>query len=348
MNESQIIQTSHPPVITKPKNRIQKFPILKGKTISRIVPVFVLIPCFYLLGIYTEKNDIIPLTTSETTYSIGIYKGENPFDLKPDPLIKNPVMSADMVTDVPASFVADPFIIKVDRKWFLFFEILNKKNYQGDIGLAISEDLITWKYQKVVLDEPFHLSYPYVFKHENRFYMIPESHEAYSIRLYRAEQFPYSWKFTKELVRGDFSDPSIVNYQNNWWIFTSDRNDMLHVFYSSDLDGPYKPHSKNPVIFANLEIARPGGRVIVYNNNLIRYAQGCKKMYGYDVKAFIIENLSPRDFIEKPYVNNPILRGSGKGWNSIRMHHCDPHQIDEKNWIASVDGVSKKIKLSIR
>jgi hypothetical protein len=40
---------------------------------------------------------------------------------------------------------------------------------QGDIGAAVSEDGgMTFKHIGIVLDEPWHLSYPFVFKHEGK------------------------------------------------------------------------------------------------------------------------------------------------------------------------------------
>ena len=40
----------------------------------------------------------------------------------------------------------------------------------------------------IVLAEPFHLSYPYVFEWQGSHYMIPESGAAKSVRLYRASE----------------------------------------------------------------------------------------------------------------------------------------------------------------
>jgi len=66
-------------------------------------------------------------------------------------------------------------------------------------------------------------------------------------------------------------------------------------------------------------------------------------MYGYDVRAFIIEELTPQVYREQAYTSNPILRGSGtmSDWNGIRMHHLDAHQLEDGTWIAAVDGVGR-------
>ena len=47
---------------------------------------------------------------------------------------------------------------------------------QGDIGVAVSEDSgLTWKHLGIALDEPWHLSYPFLFRWEGQVYMMPEA-----------------------------------------------------------------------------------------------------------------------------------------------------------------------------
>lgn len=67
----------------------------------------------------------------------------------------------------------------------MLFEVLSHTDFKGDIGLAVSHDgAQTWKYQGLVMDEAFHLSYPLVLRHRGQLYMVPETGEAYDIRLY--------------------------------------------------------------------------------------------------------------------------------------------------------------------
>ena len=42
-----------------------------------------------------------------------------------------------------------------------------------------------------IINEPFHMSFPNVFKFENEFYMMPENSESNQLRLYNAVDFPY-------------------------------------------------------------------------------------------------------------------------------------------------------------
>jgi hypothetical protein len=93
-------------------------------------------------------------------------------------------------------------------------------------------------------------------------------------------------------------------------------------------------------------IARPGGRAIVYNNQVIRYAQDDSNFYGKAVRAFVVDVLSTTEYKEREADVRPILSGSAKhltwtAWNAKGMHTLDPHEIGPNDWIACVDGFSK-------
>src|SRR3954468_4215816 len=121
-------------------------------------------------------------------WSIGIYSGDSPFALRPMPQARNPVLTPNEVSDVTAAFVADPFMIRSDGEWYLFFEVMNSVTGKGEIGLAQSVDGVSWEYQQIVLSEDFHLSYPYVFEWNGSHYMIPETLSRGVVSLYRAEE----------------------------------------------------------------------------------------------------------------------------------------------------------------
>jgi len=303
----------------------------------------------FAVGILIGKLRGIPFIHKQHGYSIGIYSGRSPFDLQPAADVENPVLSAKSVTDVPAEFVADPFMLIEDDTWYMFFEVMNTSTNQGDIGLAVSSDGFNWTYKQIVLDEPFHLSYPYVFKWDNKFYMIPETLQADSVRLYEALDFPLNWSFVKELITGEYVDSSILHYDEQWWLFTSKcRNDVLHLFYAKDLTGAWTEHPQSPIILRDANIARPGGRVVIYNGQPVRFTQDCDPDYGIQVRAFLITKLTTESYQEEEVPMNPVLRGSGSGWNAQRMHHIDPHQMDDNQWIACVDGYKQVIAFGLK
>lgn len=271
-------------------------------------------------------------------WSIGVYEGSSPFDLASPNDISNPILTGKDIVNVDAQFVADPFMVIKDKKYTVFFEVMNRETKQGDIGYAESTDGKIWKYKKIVIHESFHLSYPYVFECNNDYYIIPESGHDLSVRLYKAMSFPDKWVYIGNLLSGyHFADPSIFQYNKKWWLFVAtNENDTLNLYYASDLLGEWKPHPMNPIVKLNNKIARPGGRVIVYNGRLYRFTQDDNSSYGTRVFAFEITELSEKAYKEK-LVETPVVNMTGKGWNSAGMHHVDLHKVGDK-WMAVVDG----------
>lgn len=296
-----------------------------------------------LAGAYVSRKGI-PFVHEVKRWSIGIYVGESPVSLSPSAAVTNPVLTAKHVTDVSAEFVADPFMVKEDSNWYMFFEVLNNATGQGDIGLAVSADTTKWDYKQIVLDEPFHLSYPYVFKWKGEYYLIPESGAANSVRLYRAVTFPTQWQFVSTLINGgNFVDSSIFEFEGRFWLFTTsndkqNKDNNLRLYYADDLFGKWIEHPRSPVIQNDPDIARPAGRVLVLDDRIIRYAQDDYPTYGSQVRAFVISELTTSTYKEEPIGSEPIVKLSGAGWNRDGMHHIDSHSLGKATWVACVDG----------
>jgi hypothetical protein len=288
-----------------------------------------------------NARDAALVSTMPMAWSIGIYVGESPVHLRPPPGVDNPVLSRSDISDVPVSFVADPFMIRVDDAWHMFFEAKNIVTKNGEIGLAVSPDGLKWTYSQIVLAEPFHLSYPYVFECGGEYYMIPETLQANHIRLYKAEQFPTRWTHIANLMEGQFADSSIIFFEDRWWIFACTRpfdHDVLCLFFSDSLLGPWVEHPQSPIVAGDPHVARPAGRVVAFNGGLIRYAQDCYPRYGTRVSAFEISKLTPTSYRETACERSPILTPGPDRWNGLGMHHIDPHLNTDGKWIACVDG----------
>lgn len=276
-------------------------------------------------------------------WSIGIVTGSSPTRLRHTGSITNPVLTREHVTDVRALFVADPFMIQVGDIWHMLFEVYNYDADRGEIGWATSRDGFEWTYQRIVLKEPFHLSYPYVFESHNRFYMVPESHQAKSVRLYEAKHFPTDWVCTDVLLSGEcFNDNSLFHHGDHWWMFSETNaalvHDTLRLYYADALSGPWREHPSSPIIQANPHIARPAGRAGLFSGRLMRFAQDCFPVYGGSVRGFEITDLTTTTYRECPLSKSPLFGAGWRHWTQGGMHHIDPHRLDENRWIAAVDG----------
>lgn len=274
-------------------------------------------------------------------WSIGIYAGDSPLRLSPAAGARNPVLTRRDVTDVPALFVADPFMLRRGGLWFMLFEVLNAETGRGEIGLAESADGLAWRYRRIVLAEPFHLSYPYLFESGGEYYMIPETLGLGRVELYRARDFPEDWERAGTLVEGVCADPTVFRHAGRWWMYACTApgpHDTLCLYHAGELNGHWALHPRSPLVAGDASRARPAGRVVSHGGRLLRFAQDCTPIYGTQVRAFEVHNLTPEDYSEEELPESPVLRPGGDGWNDCRMHHLDAHEGGAGRWLACVDG----------
>jgi hypothetical protein len=272
-----------------------------------------------------------------------MYMGPVPWELHPAWADGRLALTRDDVTDVPAHFVADPFMIPAGDRWYLFFEVMNGRSRKGEIGLAVSHDAMQWRYDSIVLRESFHMSYPHVIEWAGEHYMIPETSRVDAVRLYRARRFPYDWQCASVLKTGShLSDASVFRVDDRWWMFVgtggAPRFDVLRLYHAPDLTGPWEEHRRSPIVTGDSRIARPAGRVVTDGGRIIRFAQDVYPTYGTAVRAFQVTRLSVDAYEEQPIGAQPMLEGTGAGWNADGMHHVDAHARPDGGWIACVDG----------
>lgn len=267
---------------------------------------------------------------------------------RPHDGVDNPVLTAAAVTDFDdPHFVADPFLLEDrDGTLHLFFEVYHdSRTPTAAIGHATSADAgHSWSYDRIVLEEPLHLSFPYVFRHAGDYYMLPDKwgeSTVGTIDLYRAASFPGDWRQVATLVDPDepLHDCVTVRWDGRWWAIAGDGRN-LQVFSSERLVGDdWLPHPDNPVVTDRPRAARPGGRPLVGQEGIVLFLQDCLAQYGDSVRAVRIETLTETDYEDEEIGASPVLEASDGvvGWNSGRMHHVDPQRTAE-GWLCAVDG----------
>ncbi|KAG8380586.1 hypothetical protein BUALT_Bualt06G0030900 [Buddleja alternifolia] len=299
---------------------------------------------------------------NEGSWSVGVFYGDSPFTLKPIEHmniwkdksaawpVANPVVTCASLSDAgfPSNFVADPFLYVQGDTLYLFYETKNPITMQGDIGVSRSIDKgATWEQLGTVLDENWHLSYPFVFDYNGNIYMMPEGSANGDLRLYRAINFPLKWTLEKIIMKKPLIDSYIIPHEGKFWLLGSDhsgigtqRNGQLEIWHSTSPFGPWKPHKKNPIYNTVTSIgARNGGRPFVYNGSLYRIGQDCGETYGNRIRVFKIEVLTINKFkeVEVPFGVEESIKGRNS-WNGARSHHLDVQQLGSGEWIAVRDG----------
>src|SRR5262245_59872581 len=78
----------------------------------------------FRLAIDTDERDritrriYVPGPRKSEIWSIGVFIGDSPYSLIDLPSVQNPVLRSSDITDVPAAFLADPFMIERDGVWY--------------------------------------------------------------------------------------------------------------------------------------------------------------------------------------------------------------------------------------
>ena len=278
----------------------------------------------------------------EDEYSIGLFECDSNFQLKESSISNNPILCWNKFRPNKPFSLADPFLINDSGRYYIFYEISNLNTGQGDIALAESMDLgKTWNHVKTVVDEPFHLSFPCVFKAGSDYYLVPESAADSSVRLYKATRFPYDWKFQKKIIFGKYVDNSLFYYHHQWWMFSSLEDGSLHLFYSSTIEGKWNAHPQNPLIKNDYSKYRAGGKVLTLESKMYRIVQCDTPYYGHYLRAFQINKLSNTEYEEAEIKNSPILVPSGNSWRRTGMHQLDGFKLENNRWLFCADGYGK-------
>jgi len=206
-------------------------------------------------------------------------------------------------------FWADPFLFSENGKSYLFFEEYLNGLQRGNIALLELDRIGTFEKTTTLLDLGVHLSYPFVFKYEEKYFMIPETSSTSCIQLFQAENFPYDWKLKAKLFSDIKAvDTTMIYYNNIWWMFfcadfthgKSKTMDELYLYYSDSLlSGNWKPHRMNP-INTDCRSSRPAGKIFSHSNQLFRPSQASDKgVYGKKIRINRISILTTEEYEEE-------------------------------------------------
>ncbi len=135
------------------------------------------------------------------------------------------------------NFLADPFIVQLKGKYYLFYEDFIFKKNKG----VISASSLEGTNSSVVLDLNIHLSYPHIIKHDGATWCIPESNLLNEVAVYKVDENNFKLKKEKVLIENfDGVDNTVIYYNSKWWMFSTFKHDKsadthLVIHYSDDL-----------------------------------------------------------------------------------------------------------------
>ena len=253
-------------------------------------------------------------------------------------------------------FCADPFLFHYQDANWLFYETVNKAG-KGMLGVLREIDG-EWVDQGIVLEELFHLSYPQVFEHEGRVYMIPESCDfgKGNVSLYTTDSFPFGWRKVQTLIDKPFADATLLHHDGHWYMacYTIPPRETAELWHAPSLFGPWERHPQWRNINQSNRLRRCGGSFIRRGNALYRVAQDCNgPLYGKRLFKARVNKISPTDYEEGEatllYDRYLPPYGHGHTYNEImtndrRLCVVDIHYDSWKNPIRIVRDVINGIK----
>jgi hypothetical protein len=227
-----------------------------------------------------------------------------------------------IIADPGHRFYADPFPVTWQGRTFVFFEDLDHRIGKGTIS-AIEFDAAGPKGPVVpALEEPWHLSYPFLIEHDGELWMIPESSLNRDVAIYRCIDFPGKWERHATLLSGlELGDATIVRHNDLYYLFGATRDggggysDTLSIFYAKKLFGPWLPHAGNPIM-VDRSCARPAGNFVTIDGRLWRPVQDCSNGYGAALGLAEINELSPASF--RQTVRHRLA--PGRLWPGRKLH----------------------------
>jgi len=205
------------------------------------------------------------------------------------------------VSSPAGSQFADPMVVKDNGRNWLFVEELPDGTSKGRLSvLELGADGGIGK-PVPILEQPYHLSYPFVFRDGREFFMIPETSANHDIQLYRTTRFPFEWKLEKVLcsnVRAVDTTPVLLD--GIWYFFTTSSRlgNETFLFWSHSLDGEWHYHPRNPIC-SDVRRARGAGPLFRHHGALIRPGQDCSILYGYAIALNRVLRISPTDYAEE-------------------------------------------------
>ena len=183
-------------------------------------------------------------------------------------------------------FWADPFPVCWEDRYYIFLEDGISHPHKGRISLMEVLPDGTYTDPEVVIERDYHMSYPYVFRFEDSFFMIPETYANNSLDLYVCTEFPTRWELHSTLMPDvEAFDATLYESNGRWWMFVVMKTNRclsidLFLFYAQSPLGPWLPHTRNPVR-SNARSGRCAGKLLRRNGKLLRPAQDCSHgIYG--------------------------------------------------------------------
>lgn len=243
-------------------------------------------------------------------WSIGVANTHQSFTSEMLPKVP-PLQELHWIEPGAHRSIADPFLARVGETSTLFFEEFFGSDGKGRLkAMPLDSFGRPAGPEVIILEKPYHLSFPHVFEHSSEpdaIFLLPEQAGSGNTVLYRSEKATAAalLRFEQDTVLlAGFGgiDPVVLEWNGHFYLFVTNGSfgnvdNNLQLFFSKSLRGPYRAHPKNPIKLG-LRGSRMAGPLFLRGNVLYRPAQDCESRYGGQVILYLVDLLSPDDYCE--------------------------------------------------
>jgi hypothetical protein len=191
---------------------------------------------------------------------------------------------------------ADPFFATDKNEIFCFFESFQRNRSQGKISMVkfsetsnLKQKLEVGHFREIIV-EKFHLSFPFIFQQNNRWYILPEASRSGRMPLYSSKSLEGPWNFDFDLNIPEILIDSIVFFTGQKFILIGSRrvitdlsgSNVLVAYESLNLKSQWRL-IESFYEWSDLS-SRNGGFELISLNRFVRYSQSnCMGIYGHHV-----------------------------------------------------------------
>ena len=191
---------------------------------------------------------------------------------------------------------ADPFILEVTESEI----IILAEEYCYDVRrgriarVVIDRKIYEEKNFEIILDLPTHLSFPFIFRQNDKVYLMPENSASGCSTIYEYDDASRKLTPLHHLAEESFADATIFEMDGKSYLCTTmlpDTNSTSVNIYSFDKEN-LKVVDRIAIVEFPIVCGRNAGEVFSVDGQLYRPAQDCTLCYGHGV---ILQKMTMKD-----------------------------------------------------
>ena len=286
------------------------------------------------LSLIFKKRDLWKI------YLFKIKKNENIFNCNLKKAIKIIGENGIRLTKNFYHTTADPFLFEENGKLYIFYEM--KSDFSKGFICAESFDGNTWKNYGCVLKDEFHISYPQIFRFNNKIFMMPETEEDGKVWLYESVTFPSQWKKNRVLISNKLVDTNLLINDVGIFLLGTHKLDGLCVYHASSFEEEFNSTYIEKTNHAMS--SRNAGAILKFQEKYFRVFQDCSRFYGEKIGISEILAIDKYSYFEN-IINFNFLENRILIKNCIGHHHISELNYNNDVYIA-VDILKKDLYIN--